>query len=518
MFNFLRCFAVIFLGWFSALHVGFAAGNLPVYSLRNCQIIKVDDNTLVGLKRLPYKKYNSTATESGAKPSIEIDDVYFVFERLTPYNIGFWSSYQEEQHDKTVRMDVRSANGTVVYIGDGLGSFRKTIEMLSQSEEFNYSIWIVYATRKNPLLKQLIPVQPPYQHIPFDKTQWPEDKKAEYTAYRKAVQEYNNAIMDYPIKRDDIEMVVSVFANSEALITTHMGIFRNYKYFANKQEPHQGLALEIHGFAAAASKQLYPQIQYMVTNPAIKMKELIIEKLAVGQDVWLGATRERQRRLQRIANLGDDERLLQTFQNKKSEIRNHFKRFKSIDTYDQQQFIKAQESLRAYIDALSSYFQKTPTLTELKAELELGWRSNIFKQRYNEAIHTKLKNIINVAEVTDMRSADIAITNWISNFDYDKIAALLATERNTLQFQITERAYLPSEPEDQAPLDNMDEQNWRIFSPEENTWLSFRRPAWFRFMHNNQSNGHDDLLNHLPTIIVTNQSLRRVWETDRALS
>jgi hypothetical protein len=49
---------------------------------------------------------------------------------------------------------------------------------------------------------------------------------------------------------DRIEMVVSVFGSTKYPITTHMGIFRTYKYWSSVNKPCADLAIALHSFAA----------------------------------------------------------------------------------------------------------------------------------------------------------------------------------------------------------------------------------------------------------------------------
>jgi hypothetical protein len=41
--------------------------------------------------------------------------------------------------------------------------------------------------------------------------------------------------------------------NKEDIITTHIGIYRNYKYFDNNMKPHKNLAIELHKFSGMMS-------------------------------------------------------------------------------------------------------------------------------------------------------------------------------------------------------------------------------------------------------------------------
>ena len=88
-------------------------------------------------------------------------------------------------------------------------------------------------------------------------------------------------------------MCFTVFANSNSLISTHMGIFRNYNYFKQINKPHIALSMQLHGFAGEACKIAYPQIKYMVTKPADVMQKIMVQNMKDSGQIWIGSMIER---------------------------------------------------------------------------------------------------------------------------------------------------------------------------------------------------------------------------------
>lgn len=110
------------------------------------EIVRINENMFIGKKRIPYKNRDGSINEEG-------DDVYFVLEKLTPKNHEFWINYNAEQHRQTLRSGAiadrndGSGNKKTVSVGDGIGSFKVSLELLPALRS---DIWIAYATRKNP--------------------------------------------------------------------------------------------------------------------------------------------------------------------------------------------------------------------------------------------------------------------------------------------------------------------------------------------------------------------------------
>ncbi len=141
-------------------------------SLADRGVVKMNEDMYVGIKQLPYKKESyGRDRRAGTTPQIEYDNVYFAFERLTSANYDFWRSYNHEQELNTRRMGVTSETGTTVLITDGIGSFKKSLDLFASgaNRDMGYSIWIAYVTRKDPrILCTITPVE--YRSdIPWDK-------------------------------------------------------------------------------------------------------------------------------------------------------------------------------------------------------------------------------------------------------------------------------------------------------------------------------------------------------------
>lgn len=247
---------------------------------------KINDNLYTYLKTLPYKR-----TSYPKDKAIAYDDVYFVFEKLTSENKHFWKKFCENQQTNTRRLGVQTDHG-IISTNDGTSSFLISLNMLGCSVRNNFSIWIAYVVRN-------------VENFERDN-----------------------------IVGNNIEMVFSVFASDESPITTHMGIFRNYKYYKSNRHHHIGLSLKLHEFAGYMSKIIYPNVEYMVTNPAGKMQELMRKTFTYGQ-IWIGSNTEREKSKNEIKNIEDDELLLNSFADKKDELTiDDLKKFKSIgDSY-----------------------------------------------------------------------------------------------------------------------------------------------------------------------------------------
>lgn len=253
------------------------------------EVIQINENKFVGIKKLSYKKEDK---------SISINNVYFVFERLTERNINFWERYVYNQKNETRRMGVYTESKKTITIIDGTSSFDRSLRLFKDGcdKRGQYSIWIAYVTRTDP--------RPPNFTIinNSDQINWSneeiEDYKEKYKNYIKETNIYSLR----SFREDDIEMSFSVFANETSPITTHMGIFRNYKYFRSEMKPHINLSMELHGFAAIASKIIYPQIEYMVTKPVDSMVKIMREKLENTGQIWIGTPRNKKKSLMYIQN------------------------------------------------------------------------------------------------------------------------------------------------------------------------------------------------------------------------
>lgn len=380
---------------FPGMTASFVEGNgFP--SLADREVVKVDEDMYVGVKRLPYKEETYGQDQrAGKTPLIGYDSVYFVFERLTDKNYEFWRSFAEDQDIYTRRVRVTSEKGTSVFIKDGIGSFQTSLGM--QSGRGKYSIWIAYVTRKDPrVMRSLTPVE--YRDdIPWDQKKWPAEKYKEYQAYEKKRKAYYEAEYRFGVKNDDIEMTFTVFADINSPITTHMGIFRNYKYFRSSTKPHLNLAMELHGFAGFASKLAYPDIAYMVTNPIDKMQELMRNKLRVGEEIWLGCAKQRAKRLKDMRALEHDQDLLELckYTHRINEL--DLEKFQSIGSFAKNIIKEEFNSLAQRAQVIIDYLA-THTVQELNDELKLGWQTKVLGLNRSIDRDSTLSDIKDVCE------------------------------------------------------------------------------------------------------------------------
>ena len=193
----------------------------PSIILANNGIQKIDDGLYVGKK----------------------NDLYFVFERVTPKNYSFWQNYGEDQHKKTRRLIQRHG------VANTITTFLNALKFYEVDD-----VWVAYATSKNRV-----------QHEP-------------------------NLV-------NDIEMSVPVLTNKDVPFYSPRGIFRADE-FSNKSDTtkkyHGDLAIPLQSFMAQAIKEIYGNKEYMITNPVEKMKELIQTGLRQQdkEKIWVGSADE----------------------------------------------------------------------------------------------------------------------------------------------------------------------------------------------------------------------------------
>lgn len=512
---------------FPGMAASFVGGNM-LPRLADREVVKVDEDMYVGVKRLPYKedKYGIDRRE-GRTPKIGYDRVYFVFERLTDRNYKFWESFVDDQDISTRRMGVASENGTKVLIREGIGSFQTSLGM--QRDRGKYSIWIAYVTRKDPrVMRSIAPVE--YRDdISWDRKKWPADKYEEYEAHENKRRAYREAEYEFGIKNDDIEMIFTVFADVNSPITTHMGIFRNYKYFRSSTNPHLNLAMEMHGFAGFASKLAYPHVAYMVTNPANKMQELMRDQLRVGEEIWLGCAKQRAERLENIRELQHDQDLIELIKYTHRISESDLEKFRSIREYEKNSIKEGFSSLaqraQVIIDFLAAH-----TVQELNDELKLGWQTKVpglYHYFYGDStladINATYEDAVKSLESEEVLK-DRIIGATLRNRDvyiYRSVLQKIDTNAEDLRkrrvggsddaFWITKN-YLPEPLSAMPPLDNRDSDNW-FLSLSDGSRLPFERPEWFPYFNSkgHRKGGHTELLNHLTTVMVSIPALGEIW-------
>jgi hypothetical protein len=206
------------------------------------------------------------------KSTSETQDVYFVFEKLTEDNLGFWTAFADNQIELSGPSGtVRSETGeTKTTISDGTKALKESLGIYSERE---YDTWIAYVGRGD-------------RGAPRTKTDADIPSTDARDGRFDAVAEGNEF--------DQIEMLVSVFGSTKYPITTHMGIFRTYKYWSSVNKPCADLAKELHAFAAFMSRDRYPHALYMVTKPASVMLDILKQKMPDGTFV-VGSPFERDK-------------------------------------------------------------------------------------------------------------------------------------------------------------------------------------------------------------------------------
>ena len=191
-----------------------------LYAFLDTVIICLNKNLYISKKKLPFKNVDGSINSSG-------DYVYFVLEKLSAENIKFWDIYIKQQEKQTQNSGVLTDKGYIP-IKDGTASFAHSLDLWASVES---DIWIAYATTKDPRITE--------------------------------------------VDEDSIEMALTVFMNQTAPITTHIGICRNCEYFRSLKQPHIGLSMQLHSFAAMAAQEIYGEKSYMVTNPTPIMRRIM---------------------------------------------------------------------------------------------------------------------------------------------------------------------------------------------------------------------------------------------------
>jgi hypothetical protein len=215
---------------------------------------------------------------------------YFVFEKLCPQNLLFWSEFADGHEKVSSRL-----NGPLRLIKCAV-TLQKTTQLYKDGCSEKFDMWIAYVSN----------VMPTTTH-----------------AARRA---YSTKGLERVINdATGIEMVVSVLVDREAPITTHSGMFRTYRYWkqikgeeraqyvqknyiAKGLKPmvssifyeavgHRNLSTLLHAFAAAAALHVYPHLRgdhsVMVTRPLPIARNIIIKSLRKG-DYTIGSQVERR--------------------------------------------------------------------------------------------------------------------------------------------------------------------------------------------------------------------------------
>jgi hypothetical protein len=208
---------------------------------------------------------------------------YFVFERVCPQNIEFWTKYVEAQNKSAVRDKNPISKDTSAVL--------RALELFPKQCSDKFDVWIAYVSSEMP-------------------TVFADRGRFNYVGG--------------PADNTGIEMAVSVLVHRETPITTHTGIFRTLKHWVPvigdekkqyiktnytdkglsapwgvkpppKPVGHYGLSTLCHAFAASAAITAYRHLGYigvMVTRSASKMGKELIKGLKQG-DYIVGSPDER---------------------------------------------------------------------------------------------------------------------------------------------------------------------------------------------------------------------------------
>ena len=248
-------------------------GGSPIYE-------QINENKYIGIKKLPYKENTYLKDKK-----IGYDNVFFIFEKLTTINYSFWDSFQKTQREDTQRSGVRDDKGHTVAFSDGITSFRISLDIFHSQQNTRglhepYLIWIAYTSRKDPRVIDHM------DNLYNELEKCEEIKIGNFTHNSDFQHKHTDIRRKYSIEENDIEMAFTVFVNKISPISSHVGIFRNYKYFNSKFNPHINLAKELHGFAAHITTIIYRNILYMVTLPADIMQGIMrpLKGIVIGSD------------------------------------------------------------------------------------------------------------------------------------------------------------------------------------------------------------------------------------------
>lgn len=511
--------------------------NLYAKGLSDHEIRQVsEENKFVGKKKIAYNDIDGTRKE---------DDVYFILEKVDNSNYSRWVDYIKEQDRETRRVSVSTVRWNKdtkeaeyhkgVNINDGIASFKESLRF-----SLHTNVWIAYATRKNPLLTK--PAIPIYPEIPTNdqgkEMQKSEDahtaddqkKYDEYLIKCEEWSEQNNKIKEYHESRiedgKDIEMVVPVLADSAAPITSHIGIARNYKYFHYKMRPHINLSMELHAFAATASRMNDPSKLYMVTKPAHAMRNIMLKSLKNSSLIWIGDEKERQEQ----ESLLDGYALLEAFLDGNEKI--------SADNF---YFINYRDK-KALLDILDAgkkaekYISDHSSAAFIQLLMKEGvgpyekWAQYITNQKgifadpgfygigshkpdlsaslqkfYNEAIKTQTEESVKSNIIKELRKE-------INDYIKKEVFKIIEIKKNC--YADSKYAFYPTNLSMMVPLDNRDSLNWKIRKGNE-VIVEFKRPSYFGSIAyeptDNVIDTHSATMEDLPTVMIDLRVFESFW-------
>ena len=221
----------------------------------------------IGANLYPTIKKINENLYSGKIPNTNLT---VVMERIDKDNYKQWYKYIQIQSNPRVIEYVSNFNQLAGTTGDGTLHFKLVLEEVNYT---NNELWIAYIT-KSKLIESI-----PDMYF------------------------YSAGNMDEEPFTNNIEMIMTVVSNPNALITSHMGIAmtaETVKFGRTK-----GTSVDLHSFAAKVMLMRNPNRKYMVNTPANVMRNIIINSLPLSA-TYVG-TREMLQTLRERQNISFDE-------------------------------------------------------------------------------------------------------------------------------------------------------------------------------------------------------------------
>jgi len=397
---------------------------LEILNGGNNEIEKKNDGLYISSKFLPYTNTNNESLK---------DQVYFIFEKINDTNLNFWQYYNDDQEVKTKKIGIFSKSGKQFGLSVEVSSFKYSFELYNKIKS---DIWISYVSRDKEIYKTR--------------------------------------------NKNDIEMCVIVLMNKEDIITTHIGIYRNYLYFNNDMKPHKNLAIELYKFSGIMSNHIYGNKKYIITNPADNMRDILIKYFKdnkLEDKILLGDNKQRRKMIKMIEKYNYDKNLI-------DEKENDITKYKSFKYH--------------IIDSINEKIDKLKKLLKILKKLDYN--------TFCEKIHkdNKLRNLLYDTDIEyksycksnnnldDMKNE---IKNILDN-KYKYIYNKELVEKNNYMIYKLKNNYYPEDLTILTPFDNIDNNEIKIDDK------IYSKPDWFN---------HPYILNHLSTVIIDIKTLEKLW-------
>ena len=356
---------------------------------------------------LPFIKYTKDNKEIRG-----YEDVAFIAVKLSISNIDYWETFCENQ-----MYELKQLYRDGQY-SDGLLGFEESLKHFKSDNP--YDIWIIYSIESTA-----------------------QDFKS-----------YNN-----------IEMCFSLFIDKISPITTHMGIFRNSKFFTQsktKYKQHKNLSLYLHSFAAKISQLLFPESPkyYMVTSPVKLMRDILV----IEMQKYLEELQKNNpsTKLEDIIVIGNN--------NQRNRIRNSIKHKTKNESNITKAKLKELEGLE-YPESHSRLKEFVNEEFKNDDELNYSLLDEKKKKRFYDLNQLKNNNKIHSLD------------------DYEKVFG--------------KQYFIPRDIDYNPPLHFIDDTHWSITYNGET--INFNKPKWFK---------HKFLLNISKTTIIDINHLANMYFKD----